>query len=500
VFGLRVSSFALPLAGVVWLVWHSARVSGSESQRPSYDDLVARLVELDARLVERDAVVAVLLAEVAELRRRLGMDSSNSSKPPSSDGLDRQRRSGSGSGKRGKPRGAPGATRMLVDDPDERIPCRPTSCGGCGDDLGAAGVFASQRRQVVEVLPPPKPFVSEYLVQSLLCGGCGEVTGGDAPDGVAGRLQYGPGAKARMVYLRGAQYLPYGRAAHAMDVLCALSVAPATILAAVRDAADRLGPFVDRVQMLLRAQPVIGADETPAWVNGGWKYVHVACTEKLTLLHAGSRSKMDIDAGGVLAGFTGVLVRDGYAGYDHITTATHAECGAHLLRALKGVHESDPAAQQWAEAMANTLLIAKKWMTEAAAAGRHTLDGEQVGFIRSAYAGALASGREATAKHPGSKAAKLLRRFTRDADDILRFTTDTAIWFSNNQSERDLRPTKLQLKISATWRSPQGLADFATLRSYLSTATKHGQDLLDVLTALFTTGPWLPPDPAANPS
>jgi transposase len=133
---------------------------------------------------------------------------------------------------------------------------------------------------------------------------------------------------------------------------------------------------------------------------------------------------------------------------------------------------------------------------EAAAAGQRTLDEAQVRFIRSAYAGALASGRAANAKDPTSKAAKLVNRFTRDAHDILRFTTDTAIWFSNNQSERDLRPTKLQLKISATWRSLQGLADFATLRSYLSTASKHGQDLLDVLTALFTTGPWLPPDPA----
>ena len=138
---------------------------------------------------------------------------------------------------------------------------------------------------------------------------------------------------------------------------------PGTVLAAVREAVDRLGPFVDRVRVLLRAQAVIGADETPAWVDGGWKYVHVACTDMLTLLHAGSRSKVDIDAGGVLSGFTGVLVRDGYAGYDHITTATHAECGAHLLRALKGVHEADPAAQEWAEAMANTLLIAKNgWL------------------------------------------------------------------------------------------------------------------------------------------
>jgi transposase len=130
-----------------------------------------------------------------------------------------------------------------------------------------------------------------------------------------------------------------------LDVLCGLRVAPGTVLSAVRDAVDRLGPFVDRVRVLLRAAAVIGADETPAWVDGGWKYVHVACTERLTLLHAGSRSKADIDAGGVLAGFTGVLVRDGYAGYDHIDTATHAECGAHLLRALKAFTRPIPPAR-----------------------------------------------------------------------------------------------------------------------------------------------------------
>jgi transposase len=137
---------------------------------------------------------------------------------------------------------------------------------------------------VFEVPPPVRPHVTEYLVESLLCPGCGAVTCGDAPDGVTGRVQYGPGAKARMVYLRGAQYLPFGRAAHALDVLCGMRVAPGTVLAAVREAVDRLGPFVDRVRVLLRASAVIGADETPAWVAGGWRYVHVACTDRLTLL------------------------------------------------------------------------------------------------------------------------------------------------------------------------------------------------------------------------
>jgi len=476
-------------------------VPEAEPQRPSYDELVALVAAQAARIAELEAVegeVVGLRAELAELKRRLGTNSSNSSKPPSQDGLARSKRSsGSSGGKRGKPYGAPGATRMLVDDPDETFERVPEACGGCSHDLAGAEEFCRQRRQVVDLPPPPKPHVTEYQVVSLVCPGCGAVCAGEAPEGVNGRVQLGPGVKARLAYLRGAQFLPFGRAAGALEVLCGLRVVPATVLAAVREAADRLGPFVDRVRLLLREAAVIGADETPAWVDGGWKYVHVACTPTLTLLHAGSRSKADIDAGGVLAGFTGVLVRDGYVGYDHLTTAVHAECGAHLLRALKGVHDADPAGQRWAEAMTDTLLLAKDMMARAAKAGQAALEPEQVDFIRSAYAGALSLGREENAAHPGSKAAKLVKRFARDAEDVLRFTTDSAIWFTNNQSERDLRPTKLQQKISATWRSLQGLADFATLRSYLSTATKHGQDLLEVLVALFTTGPWLPPDPAA---
>jgi len=469
-------------------------VSEAEPQSPSYDEL-ARLVAAQA------ARIAELEAELAELKRRLGTNSSNSSKPPSQDGLTRSKRSsGSSGGKRGKPFGAPGTTMQLVDDPDDSVDCLPPRCGGCAADLAGAPEFSRQRRQVIELPPPPKAKVTEYRVVSLVCPCCAGVTVGEAPAGVTGRVQYGPGVKARLVYLRAAQFLPFGRAAATLGDLCRLRPSTGTIATVIGEATSRLGPFLDRIRLLLRAAPVLGADETPAWVDGAWKYVHVACTEKLTLFHAGRRTNHDIDAGGVLAGFTGVLVRDGYVGYDHIDTATHAECGAHLLRALKGVHDGDPCGQVWAEYMANTLLIAKQMMHQAVTAGHTRLSEDQTSFIRSAYAGAISAGRQANAGRPEAKAAKLVERFARDAHDILRFTTDTAIWFSNNQSERDLRPTKLQQKISGTWRTLQGLADFAALRSYLSTATKHGMDLLDVLQQLFTTGPWLPPDSVTVPS
>jgi transposase len=132
---------------------------------------------------------------------------------------------------------------------------------------------------------------------------------------------------------------------------------------------------------------------------------------------------------------------------------------------------------------------------QAVAAGRDTLTTAEVSDIRACYAGAIAYGREQNPPERDgklSRAGTLVERFATHRDKILRFTVDLAVPFTNNQAERDLRPVKLQQRISATWRTLQGLADFATLRSYLSTAAKHGMDALDVLKQLFTTGPWLP--------
>jgi len=151
--------------------------------------------------------------------------------------------------------------------------------------------------------------------------------------------------------------------------------------------------------------------------------------------------------------------------------------------------------------MANTLLIAKKMTEAAVAGGRDALSPDEIGFISSAYAGALAYGRQANPPNRSgepSRAGTLVERFAAHRNMILRFVVDLAVPFTNNAAERALRPVKLQQKISATWRVLHGLANFAAVRSYLDTATKHGQDALDVLRQLFTTGPWLPPATAKS--
>lgn len=190
---------------------------------------------------------------------------------------------------------------------------RPDRCANpvCGPDLATAPEYGRQRRQVFE-LPEPTMVVTEHQVVALCCG-CGRVTLGEAPAGVSGRVQYGPTVKAAAVYARGAHFLPFGRAARLLSDLCGASVSTGFVHSVFTDAATRLGPFLARLRDLLRAQSVLHADETPARVGGGFKYVHVACTDAYTLFHVGGRSAADVDAGGVLPGFTGTIVRDGYA-------------------------------------------------------------------------------------------------------------------------------------------------------------------------------------------
>jgi transposase len=309
--------------------------------------------------------------------------------------------------------------------------------------------------------------------------------------------QYGPLVHASTALAVCANYLPVARAAKLVAALTGVRVS-AGFAAGIRGkAAARLGPFMDRVRELLPAAPVLYADETPARCAGKLRYVHVACTEFLTAMHTGDRTKEAIDAGGILPAYTGTIVRDGYKGYEHLTDALHAWCGAHGLRDLAGLYRFDPDGQLWARAMADLLIDANGAATAARAAARGCLDDAQLAGIRARYRGAVAMGitdNQGKRTQTGKDGLRLARRFRDHEDMIMRFATDLTVGFTSNQAERDVRPVKVQMRTSGgCWRTLAGLADFAIVQSYLSTACKWGIDALDALTRLFTDGPWLPP-------
>lgn len=85
-----------------------------------------------------------------------------------------------------------------------------------------------------------------------------------------------------------------------------------------------------------------------------------------------------------------------------------------------------------------------------------------------------------------------MRGFTRE---IWRFAHDFTVPFDNNQAERDIRMTKIQIKISGGWRTTPGARAWLRVRSYISTTGKHGIPAITALRDALTGNPWTPPLP-----
>ena len=454
-------------------------------------------------LAARDAVIAGQAERIAQLERTLGRDSSSSSKPPSSDSpytkksKDRSLREKTGR-KPGKQPGAPGRTLGLSDDPDEIIECAPAECGRCGRDLTGEPTARTERRQRWDITAPPPPYITEYRKITKVCPCCQAASAGQVPADVTGRVVYGPETRAHAANLACGHHVPVARAALLLRQMAGIKVSTGWMASVRSRAATALAPFMTHVQALLRAAPALNAGETPARAAKSLAYVHVACTRYLTHLHVAGRSAENIDAGGVLPGYTGVLMRDGYAGYSHLTSALHAWCGAHLLRDLKDIYDFEPGRQAWAPAMADLLIQANGHATSAREAGQDRLDDDVLAGLLERYRALAADGLEDNQRRhtrAARDARRVARRFRDYEDLILRFVTDLAVTeFTNNEAERSVRPVKVQQRSSGgCWRTLEGLAEFAIVQSCLSTAAKWGIDALDALRQLFTTGPWLPP-------
>jgi len=465
----------------------------------------AVIASLHAQLAERDAVVAALVARVEELEARLRRSSRNSSQPPSSDNpftkpppRSLRGKTGRRPGKQPGDRGARLEPRVEPDRVQTHVPDR---CAGCGDDLSLAEVLGERRRQVFD-LPPVWLRVVEHRAQRLRCRCCGVVSTAAFPVEARAATCYGPGVAALGAYLLGRQHLPVARAAELMADCLGAPVSTGWLAGLLPAAAADLGPFTARVRDRLQSAPVAHFDETGARVAGKLWWVHVACTDTLTLYHrAPSRGSKSADLGGVLPGFTGVAVHDGlssYRGYQ----VPHQLCNAHHLRELTALDEVlDNTTITWPKQTAELLVEIHTAVTNAKAAGRTALTARQLTGYRRRYRALIAQGWAAHPPPPRTGragrpklgvAGSLLRRLDRYQDDVLRFATDFTVPFDNNQAERDIRMIRLQEKISTSWRAEHGIDAFLTVRSYLSTARKHHRNALAVLHELFTGTPWLP--------
>ncbi len=351
-------------------------------------------------------------------------------------------------------------------------------------------------------LPPVRLTVCEHRAQRRRCA-CGHVTSAGFPAGVSAPTQYGPRMRALGIYLTAAQHLPYKRAAGLLSDWLGAPLSPGTLVAFVKDGADDLGVFLDRVHQQIIDSPVVHFDETGVRAGGRGRWLHSSSTKTLTFyaLHD-RRGRKGIDHAGVLPHFQGIAVHDGWPQYRVYTNVIHALCNAHHLRELLAIIEQDPEGQSWAVKIDALLRALHATVQDATTTGEQSLDPWTLAGYRAAYEQIIVLGHQQNpppTKRTGkrgpigrSTSANLLRRLDEQREHVLRFAHDFEVPFDNNLAERDLRMIKIQQKISGCWRTTTGADRFLALRSYISTTRKQGHDTIDALARLAKHQPWLP--------
>jgi transposase len=443
---------------------------------------------------DQQKINAQLAARIEELERRLKLNSRNSSKPPSSDGLNKPKaelRTKSLRGKSGNTsggqKGHKGETLRQTAEPDEIEDHFPDTCGQCGSILLLTAAAGYTARQVFD-LPEPQPLVAvEHRAHACLCGRCGEITKAAFPQGVAAPVQYGPRIASVATYLQCAHFLPEERLSKVMADLFNAPLATATLAAMVNKAAERFKTFSTHVcEQISQIASVKHLDETGFRICGKTQWLHVACTPLLAFYRVSSKR------GSLLTGLSGCIVHDHWKPYFTLDNVVHALCNAHHLRELQALIDIEK--EDWSGQM-QRLLHRAHHVAQAAQNQNIAVSDRLITLVGRRYDKIIA---QALAFHeaqpalsrpkPGKRGRKKRRtghnlalRLREHKEGTLRFIADPDVPFTNNEAERDLRMMKLRQKISGGFRSRQGAEDFAILRSLITTARKQGWNIIESL-------------------
>jgi transposase len=450
-------------------------------------------------------VISLLAARVQSLEDQLAKNSSNSGKPPSSDGLKKgprprslRQRSGKKSG--GQP-GHQGHHLEMVAQPDEVVVYPVSQCAHCQGSLLDQPVESVTKRQVFE-LPPLRLVVTEHQAEVKVCPQCGQTSQAAFPVEVGQMTQYGSGFKALLVYLNQQHFIPLERVSDFCQDVFGQPVGEGTTVLASERVADQVEPVNEQAkQHLIQTEETVHFDESGLRVAQKLQWVHSASTERITCYHIDPKRGHDgIERAGILPHRTGNSMHDDWPAYYSYNEAAHAACNSHHLRELDFLQERYP--QPWQPQLAKLLNEIKETVASAKTAGLTELAPVQIAAFETRYTELIEQGLQLNplpAKPPGKRGKvkqsppkNLLDRLKNHQRAVLAFMYDFKVPFDNNQAERDIRMVKLKQKISGCFRSEQGAKVFALIRGYLSTARKNGVPALEALRLALIGSPFVP--------
>ena len=432
-------------------------------------------------------LIQLLIVIVQLLVNKLGLNSRNSSKPPSADPNRPRGRKSKGRGEKRKPGGQPGhkgSQLTQVKNPEfietididrKRLP--PGRYTHVGYD----------KRQVIDIIVSRQ--VTEYRAEVVQDERGNEFVA-QFPKGVNRPVQYGADLKAKAVYMSVQQLMPYERIEDYFKRHCGIGVSTGSLCNFNKQANELLETFENICRKKLCASDLLHNDETGINVKGKLVWLHSASDEKWTFFFPHEKRGTEaMTAMGILPHFKGISMHDHWKPYLRFG-CDHALCNAHHLRELERAWEQD--GQKWAKNMKRLL----EKINEAVKKDGGKLSKKKAARYLKRYRALLsranrecpepkASGPVKRGRPKKNKARNLLERLRDYETETLRFMTDRRVPFTNNLGERDLRMTKVQQKISGCFRSLDTARIFCRIRSYLSTCRKHDVDPTNALRLLF---------------
>jgi transposase len=437
------------------------------------DKIIQKLMEEVAalrKLVEQQSL------RISELEKRLNKNSSNSSKPPSSDGLSKPMRTKSlrekGKNKSGGQLGHKGETLKQVQIPNKIERHKLLECPHCATPFPSAEVLGILRRQVFDI-PLPKLEVTEHQAEIKMCLGCKKRVVATFPYGANAPVQYGEIIKSYSLYFQHQQLIPEDRLQEIFSDLFNVNIATATLNNFSESAYNELENYEREILSKIKIAPVKHLDETGFRITGNTQWLHVASTNHLTYYHISAKRKS------LLEGLKGIVVHDHWKPYYQLSNVSHALCNQHHMRELKALIEDDK--EPWARKMQRFLRFGLRY--------RHTYEDQyllddKVNRLINLFDAIVNEGISyhellptfSDKKGRGRKARRtghnLLLRFKNHRDDVLRFLVNPFVPFTNNQAEPDIRMMKCKQKISGGFRSVKGAEIFVRIRGFISTARK----------------------------
>jgi transposase len=440
--------------------------------------------------------VAALMAELDELRRRLGQNSSNSSRPPSSDPPQAPKRAARERSGR-KPGGQPGHEghhRPMVPDPDQTLVHPPERCDGCGGDLTDGELVGDPVCHQVWELPAVVCVVTEHQRFRRRCACCGKLTLADVPAGTPAGA-FGPNLCATVVGL--AAHMSREEVAKFVTDNFGCPTTAASVEAICKRASDALGGAYDELADAVAAQPVVHMDETGWRWPGLRRWAWLASTDQIAVYHLTHTRSGQVARDMLGEDFQGVLISDRYSGYNWLDPAQRQVCYSHLLRDFQALADRGGRIAKLGRAL-------KQTAGEIIAAHRaHETQGRLVAW------------HEPELLDLHDRLMDLLERGARMRDDktsrfcgslldlwpaLWNFTETRGVDPTNNRAERALRFAVLLRKRSGGTRSDHGDRFIERMLTARETCRLQGRNLHDYLLATITAALHGQPAPTLLPS